>query len=570
MYRSLGKLSSFGVPSGPYSGRPRRLVWRLLPPDVKRRLVATLEGHGRPAPIAIDVPRRSLLAKRLVLAALGGTVLLVALVVASWPRAQAPAFAPLYALAMLPVVLLGALLAHRRVVRGGAPLDPGKVLFPLDLLAFDGSVITLTPLGAVRDVGIEGDATAAKDPLRLVLRFEDGAEATFPMPSATHADRTFDALVEAQKTLEVLSYGEDLERALDHDPFFAARVGGELDACAAPEKSGRPLPLAVFFAVAGLVALALGQVAFVATNRFSDEMRFQRAFASDREEAMVDYLDRGGLRVTEARYFLANRRLERRRIADVDRMRERVARNEAMLAALVAPGPKNPPGFVLPRTPAQWNVAHADCLRALATRAPTPSKIMPSLTALVDEARRGQGGPARLPIRFTRTFAATEDASGQVVAALDAREREVRRAIRVVMAEVCPPAVLDLSTEASPSEDGPALRVRYAVKKAVPRPLGEVSLALSEIRFDVTLEVWPKKPVGFSLTMPAPEVAPTDVRERSVFRLDDGAAPSARVYGAWTARAFDRLYDEIYGLFFAGAVKVPLPGFAEVERIFMK
>ena len=215
VYRSLGKLSSFGVVSGPYTGKPRRLAWHLLPEDVKRRLVAALEGRGRPSPIAIDVPSPSRLAKRLVGLATLGTLMLGALVVHSWPRAQPSSFSVLFAIAVLPVALLGALVLHRRFVRGGSPLDPGKVLFPLDLLSFDGAALTLTPLGSVRDVGILGDAGTPADPLRLVLRFEWGEEASFPMPSAVHADRTYDALVEGQKTLEVLSYSEDIERSLN-------------------------------------------------------------------------------------------------------------------------------------------------------------------------------------------------------------------------------------------------------------------------------------------------------------------------------------------------------------------
>ena len=59
-------------------------------------------------------------------------------------------------------------------------------------------------------------------------------------------------------------------------------------------------------------------------------------------------------------------------------------------------------------------------------------------------------------------------------------------------------------------------------------------------------------------------------RTPSVFRIDERAPLDIRLLDAFTARAFDRLYDELYGLFFAGEVKVPLPGFAEVERIFMK
>lgn len=591
MYRSLGSLASFGVPSGPYTGKPKRIVWNKLPREVRQRVVRALDGRGRPAPIAIDIPRPSRLVKRLVLASMVGTAALVVLVVHSWPRAQPTWFSVLFSLAVLPVALLGGLLIHRHVVRGGAPLDPGKVLFPLDLLSFDGQALTLTPLGSVRDVGVLGEEAATgraganetrgrgkAGELRLVLRFETGEEASFPMPSTTHADRTYAALAMAQKTLEALSYGDDLEKALEHDPFFGVRSGPDLERALAPEARARPWPLSAALLPMALLAFAFGHVAFVATGQFSDEMRFSKAFAENTESAMKDYLARGGLRVKEAEYFFGARRTERRKDLELERMRDRVARNEALKEATSASSkPKNPPGFVVPKTPEQWNLAHAECLRALKDRAPSPSKALPAIFALAEEARVGVGGPAHLEVRFERTMA-TDVTNGWLEAGakglaplLDAREAETARALAMVLSEACPPSVLDVRLARGPSpEKSPAIVVRYEVRKPAVRAFRGRPFTLAEVRFDTTVEVWPKKPVGFSLTMPPPEEATDTTRERSVFRIDEDAPTASRVYGAFTARAFDRLYDELYGLFFRGPVKVPLPGFAEVERIFMK
>jgi hypothetical protein len=558
------------VSSGPYAGKPKRVVWNRLPREVRARIEAALDGRGRPAPIAIDVPRPSRLARRVVLAATVGTVSLAGLVVHSWPRAQPPWFSVLFVLAVLPVALLGGLLAHRRVVRGGAPLDPGKVLFPLDLLTFDGEALTVTPLGGVREVGVVGGESGKDGGLRLVLRF-DGEEASFPMPSPTHADRTYDALVEAQKTLEALSYGEDLEKALDHDPFFAVRSGPELDHALAKPSTGRPWPLRSALLPAVLVGVAAGHLAFVATGRFSDQMRFNKAFAENSERAMQDYLSRGGVRVKEVDYFMASRKADKRKDLELDRMRDRVARNEALREATSASlHPKNPPGFVLPKTPIEWNLAHAECLRVLTNRAPSHSKTLPSLVALVDEARGGLGGKAKLEVRFERTVAA-DVAIPTLATWLDSRERETARALAMVFSEACAPSVLEVKLgEGHRLDKAPALVVRYEVRKPVTRAHDGLPFTLAEVRFDATLEVWPRKPVGFGLTMPPADIAQDTTRERSVFRIDETAPLATRVQGAFTARAFDRLYDEVYGLFFAGEVKVPLPGFAEVERIFMK
>lgn len=584
VYRSLGSLTTFGVPSGPYTGPPKRVSWHKLPKEVRERLQASLEGRGRPAPIAVAVPRPTKLAARLVLASAFGVVLLVALVVHSWPRAQAlELFAP-YVLAWLPLSLLVGFFVHRRLVRGGSPMEPGRVLLPLDLLSFDGHALTVTPLGSVRDVGVFTDA-GRKDPgapvrkpgatedlgLALVLRFESGEEARFPMPSAEHADRTYDALVQAQRTLESVSYGTDLGAALDHDPFFGMRDGEGFALASAGDAPRRQVPLRAAFAPAVVLAVLLGLLSFRATNAFSDEMRFRRAFAENTTASMQDYLARGGVRVREAEYFIGARKMEIRKQYELDEMRDRVARNEALKAALSGPeAPKNPAGFVKPKTSAEWGTALGTCLRELTERAPKPSKILPSLGVLVDEARRGDGGPARLPIRFERTLP-SEMVAVLPKGLLEARERQTARALAVVLAEACPPSVLMVKLAEGPRrENAPELLVRYSLGKPERMAFEAASVLVSEIRFDATVDVWPKKPAGFSLVMPAPSALSAETRDRSVFRIDERDSIVARVYGAYTARAFDRLYDELYGLFFGGEVKVPLPGFSEVERIFMK
>ncbi len=573
MYRSLGTLTAFGVPSGPYTGPPRRLRWSDLPREARDRLQAVIEGRARPAPIAIHIPRPTRLARRLALAAGLGVLALVALVVHSWPRAQPAGFVALYALAMAPIAALGVFLLHRRVVRGGAPIDPGKVLLPLDLVTFDGHALTVAPLGSVRDVGLVSETSG--EGLRLVLRFESGEESAFPMPSVAHANRTYDALAHAQRTLEALSYNDDIEGALEHDPFFVMRTKGGFEGPRAATGPRRAPPLGVLVGLVGVAAIALGQVSYRATNRLSDDVRFRRAMTAGSDEAMHDYLARGGRRELEAQYFFASRRMNLRKDRELSEMRERVARNEGLRAATSGPdAAANPAGFSQPRSPAEWNLAHAQCLRAFTDRAPQPLKAnsaLPLLVAAADEARGG-AGPAHLDVRFERT---TSDEARAVVPAapFDARERETARALAIILAEACPPAILDVRLARGPrlpQSRTPTLLVRYEVRRPSPRSIQGANVALAEVRFDVTLEVWPKKPVGFSLTMPPPEHAAETTRERSLFRIDDTTPLTARVQGALSARAFDRLYDELYAMFFRGAVKVPLPGFAEVERIFMK
>jgi hypothetical protein len=82
------------------------------------------------------------------------------------------------------------------------------------------------------------------------------------------------------------------------------------------------------------------------------------------------------------------------------------------------------------------------------------------------------------------------------------------------------------------------------------------------IVFDVALHGEAINDVAsFRLTMQPPEMPPTEVRARSLFVVPsttDGTKPDAAVMPLLTARAFDRLYDELYGLFFRGDPRVPL------------
>jgi hypothetical protein len=60
--------------------------------------------------------------------------------------------------------------------------------------------------------------------------------------------------------------------------------------------------------------------------------------------------------------------------------------------------------------------------------------------------------------------------------------------------------------------------------------------------------------------MPAPEKLAMAHRAGSIFPstlVDDGTYDE-RIYESMTARAFDRLYDELWSLFFAGNPRVPL------------
>jgi len=101
----------------------------------------------------------------------------------------------------------------------------------------------------------------------------------------------------------------------------------------------------------------------------------------------------------------------------------------------------------------------------------------------------------------------------------------------------------------------PGLDVKIDVTWPASPTFRRVGLAVHAptIAFEVALHGEAINDVAsFRLTMPPPETPPVAVRPRSLF------VPEPNAYSLLTARAFDRLYDELYGLFFRGDPRVPL------------
>ena len=90
----------------------------------------------------------------------------------------------------------------------------------------------------------------------------------------------------------------------------------------------------------------------------------------------------------------------------------------------------------------------------------------------------------------------------------------------------------------------------------------ETVVVRSEDDLDIVFDVAPiaaghELPGSFRLRMPAPAAKLERVRPRSLFEVTP-ALGERRAIDLLTARAFDRLYDEVYGLFFPGDPKVPI------------
>ena len=144
---------------------------------------------------------------------------------------------------------------------------------------------------------------------------------------------------------------------------------------------------------------------------------------------------------------------------------------------------------------------------------------------------------------------------------LQADEDAFIRALSRVFSNWCPLEVLQFQATTDDSMLaywGAHLAIEYTVTQHATKWPGDVHP--EDFSFDVHLSSVDEKAIdGFTLHFPAAAEPPTKLRERSVIPTPASPLSAAEVVNdAQTARAFDRLYDEVWSLFFDGDPIVPL------------
>lgn len=560
MYRRQGGKSVLqGVLSGGYAGGRREVEVAKLPRATRKRLADALAGRSEPTPLLYhrsDGPRA-----RATWAVLVALLAFTALTAVGFGNPNHPwAIAP--SIALVPWSIAGALLgvallavARRRARVTGERLPEGRWLLPLDIVEVHGGtpqVLTVTPLGDARDVSIESVGALT----HLLLTFEGGEVAHFPLRSASDGEVAMLRLEHSQRLLEDLTYKIDIDRALATDVFFDLRVDDswkhvaparrERTIRARPSWALRGAPLAAAVAA----GLALGASGHFLRNLLSDRALYQHALRQGTASALDVYIAKGRRHVEEARAAQAHiRELD----AEVKRRQERDERG----ADAFERGPDA-------RTLQEMR---ASCVAKLRERgAPNHSDIT---RIMVDVAETARDGSVMVPFTIRRRAVEKKEVAG-LEEDLRARERTFTSAFARVFSETCPAAVIQLvPVELSLSR--PYLELAYEVTWpnktwTVPRTGGgTMKVHAMQIVFDVTLQPPRGDPVRFRLTMPPPDAPKMTARSRSLFVIDprppiDEGAFDDRVYAAMTARAFDQLYDELYTHFFAGDPRVPLRG----------
>ncbi len=541
MYREQGAVGVLkGVLSGPHTGGARSVDVARLSKPTHDRLTRALGGRGDSAAIIGDQGGRAFSSQVESAMIAAGVLSLGGLFWLGYgERASRFGLHPWSMLlvwgAAAGLLAFGVLSRVRRRSQIGTSggLPPGRYLLPLDLLEVQApeeagrQVVVVRPLGDARDARIDGR--------KLHLTFADGTATDLWI-----GDRDVEALMRrlehTQSLLEDLTFNADLERRVATDPFFEVRVDGSWSQVAPEGEAGAVAKDRLHgrfgSAVAAASALAVAGGGFALRNWTGDDALYVQALHDNTPEALDGYLAHGHVRhADEARGL--------REVLSKIKERRTGAGSPMQFTATDEDSRKNAGERCLDALRARGNPAH-----------PEVARIMGELIAMAEAS-----GDPLIPIRFSSAV----DPLPKDVPDLGFEEREIRVAwaFERVFSETCPAGLVQFSRKGA--LDRPGLDVRYNVTfpGRVGIPSSDQTVAGIKIAFDVALHGKDNRKAAFVLTMAPPEQLSLTLRDRSLFTMTP-ATPEYRAYRAMTARAFDRLYDEIFGLFFAGDVRVPL------------
>jgi hypothetical protein len=537
MYRvSSDSLPLTGVPNGPHAGPAREIPVSRLPAATLTRLGDAIAGRGFVRPICARraPPGLRLLRQRsrrwAVLLAVGWLWLLVAgMRDRLLPDVAAFGFGA--GLTLIALLWDSASASPLRALREGV------YLFPLDVVEVRGALVRVTPLGFIGSARLGGPAFSRRGSggtraaATLVLSFRDGAEHVFPLDGAA-TQHIGAALARSQELLERLTYGSALAEAFETDPFFDVRGESEWTAPAVPAGGATRK----YFLARALVAFVCGACAVLARNFVADETMWTMALRSEAYDAYLAETRYRGRHAGEAWWLWIDR----------------------MAGHMPAPAPSTASGPPSADESADAERIPSGGMDAFSARASGEAAIA-RLEALLSR------GNARLPIVFSsERHGRIPEAAADAVSdeALRAREDRVVTALRIAISEAIPGSVLRVERSTDPRiEDvrASSLDVHYEVRFDE-RPAAPGFAVVYDVRWRVG--GFPDR--AFRLTMPPPSTPLVQVRDRSLFpalrpepSLSRGGIDT-RPYDATTARDFDRLYDELFALFFKGDPVVPV------------
>ncbi|MBX3186624.1 MAG: hypothetical protein KF819_06400 [Labilithrix sp.] len=591
MYRKPGTSGVLqGVLSGPYTGGKKLVDAAKLSRAARQRLADALAGRGEPSVI---VHERAPLGSRLSLgtwALLLGLFAIATLMAIGFgdPRARwAYQPAELIAAYAIAATLCGfAILSlfRRRALATGDALLPGRYLLPLDAVevpplgANGDQIVVVTPLGDARDVRVRPASSSTTKREELVILLDGGAEIAFALRSDREAEAAVRRLEHTQRLLEELTYNGDLERALSNDPLFDLRVDASWGSVApsGPVTTRAKHETAWLHArltTAGVAALAcaLGAGAFAGRNHMSDRALYLRALRAGTPEQLERYLDRGRFYRAEAEALRDRLLAQREELAR--RSKESRGRHGGDLAA--------------PR--AEWELTAEEaaarrgtydaCLASLRARAaPDHPEVTRIMEKLVTRARTT--GDRIIPVRVEAAVA--DPPPGAPPSDHATRMATTVWTLERIFSETCPASLVKIAlVPAAPRQPDGGFDVKLKISWSAaptwtlpPNPPSVERRPFYAMTTEIDVVLTPPRAEAgdratFHLTMPPPREPSMTTRKRSLFVIGGEPTPEGtfddRVYAAMSARAFDRLYDELHGLLFRGDPRVPLRAAEEEE-----
>lgn len=570
-----------GVPSGAYGGGRKLVDAAKLPRAARQRLADVLTGRAALIPILHEHPgglasrfRASWGASLAVFALTSLTAVGFADPRAAWAY-QPPALAVGYAAGAMLLALSLLSLYRRRALASGGALVPGRYLLPLDVVevppedASGDQVIVVTPLGDVREARLRSGTPHTGEHV-LVLMLDGGAEIVFALRTAPEGEHALRRLEHSQSLLEALTYSHELEKALANDAFFDVRVDASWSSLVpsgpvSGAKRRRRAFLHGSLASAGalLVGAVLGWGAFVGRGWASDRALYLRALRIGTTESLDAYLGRGTSYRDEAT-ALRDR---------LEEQRAELARAAAQSRSRTRSGFESTPRSEWELTPAEAAARGGSAEGCVASVRARASTAHPEVTAilvwLVARARR-TGDPV-IPVRLdARVGSRPPDVPDSDH---EARAARMIEAFERIFSETCPASLVKFALRKDSAQEvgAPGLDLTIDVRwpaaptwsceshdtrpRCLLRRRSGVAIHAPTIAFEVALHGEAINDVAsFRLTMPPPDEPPVAVRPRSLYVVER----ESDVYPRLTARAFDRLYDELYGLFFRGDPRVPL------------
>jgi hypothetical protein len=291
----------------------KRVDFNALPREVRERLIACMQHTSYPYPLLSAVTSQgAAIAGWVILALVGGLIVLVPLAADFGRKLQDPAMIAAYALGVAVVLLSGLFLARRVMLGNALPYKPGRFLFPMDFIDATDRNLRVVPMSALVDFrGVHQHTNGVYTGTTLTFTFEGGIRESFVIQGKDRAEEVLRQLQNSQRAIREAAQARDLDTLLRMDPFFEVRVKDTWGAQAPRDEDvsgpvAKRLPgllasAAPILGVSAVAALVISIPMWHLRNVASDEAMFANAKRLDSSYEYKHYVEYGKRHLDEVR-----------------------------------------------------------------------------------------------------------------------------------------------------------------------------------------------------------------------------------------------------------------------------